>query len=131
MALVDFKLDDVGSLFTSIREAVTGEKIEDKQAVLEVIGKLETTFLETKGKIIEAEAKSEHFLTATWRPITMLTFTFIVANNYIIAPYFSALFGVNIPTLELTSNMWDLLTVGLGGYVAGRSLEKFAKEWKR
>lgn len=131
MALMDFKLGDVGDVFRAIRESITGEKISDPQKLLEDLGKIELAFLETKGKVIEAEASSEHFLTATWRPITMLTFTFIVANNYIIAPYFSALFGIDIPTLTLTEDMWDLLTVGLGGYVVGRSAEKFAKEWKR
>lgn len=36
--------------------------------------------------IITAEAKSEHWLTSTWRPITALTFVAIVANNYILYP---------------------------------------------
>lgn len=130
MGLMDFKLGEVGNIFTSLREAITGEKITDPQKILEDIAKLETTFLEVQGNIIVAEAKSEHPLTSQWRPITMLTFVFIIANNYIIVPYMSALFGVDIPSLELTAEMWNLLTVGLGGYVAGRSAEKFAKNWK-
>lgn len=32
--------------------------------------------------VILAEAKSEHFITATWRPILMLTITAIVAWNF-------------------------------------------------
>ena len=124
MGLLDFKLSDVGSVFTSLREAITGEKITDPRKLLEDISKLETTFLNVSGKIIEAEAKSEHFLTASWRPITMLTFVFIIANNYIIVPYATALLGVEIPALELTADMWSLLKLGLGGYVVGRSAEK-------
>jgi len=130
MALMDFKLGEVGGIFTSIREAITGEKIQDPTKILEQVARLEQEFLKTQGRIIEAEAKSEHMLTSTWRPITMLTFVFIIANNYIIAPYASALFGTDIPTLELTKDMWDLVTVGLGGYVVSRGAEKVAQSWK-
>lgn len=42
---------------------------------------------ESKAKIIAAEASSEHWITSAWRPITMLTFVAIIANNYILYPY--------------------------------------------
>lgn len=131
MGMLDFKLGDVGGVFTSLREAITGEKIQDPQKLLEQIAHLETEFLKSQREIIVAEAKSEHVLTSTWRPITMLTFVFIIANNYIIAPYFQALLSVDIPTLELTTQMWDLIKVGLGGYVVSRGAEKVVKEWKK
>ncbi len=130
MALVDFSLSEVGGIFTSIREAITGNKITDPTKLLEQVSKLETTFLKAQETIISSEAKSEHWLTATWRPITMLVFVFIIANNYIIAPY-SLAFGFEIPTLEIPPDMWHLLTVGLGGYVMSRGAEKVAKEWKK
>lgn len=129
MALVDFELKDVGGIFTSLREAWTGEKIQDPQKVLELLSTLETTFLKVKGDIITAEAKSEHKLTSQWRPITMLVFVFIIANNYIIAPYAMALFGFFIPTLEIPPDMWELLQYGLGGYVIARSVEKTMKNY--
>ena len=75
------------------------------------------------GNIVKAEAKSEHWLTANWRPLTMMVFVFIIANNYIIAPYAEAIFGVSV-SLELPQVMWELLKIGLGGYVVGRSAEK-------
>ena len=85
--------------------------------------------LDAAMQIITAEAKSEHFLVAAWRPITMLTFVFIIANNYIIYPYLS-LFWPEAPTLAIPTDMWDLLRLGLGGYVVGRSVEKGLKIWK-
>lgn len=130
MGLAEFNLGEVGNIFTSLREAITGEKIQDPQKVLDNLAKLETTFLETQGKIIVAEAESEHPLTSQWRPITMLVFVFIIANNYIIAPYMSALFSVEVPTLELTKDMWELIKIGLGGYVLSRGVEKSVKSWK-
>ena len=82
--------------------------------------------IEASMNVVVAEAKSEHWLTATWRPITMLTFTAIIANNYILYPYLS-LFWLDAPVLDLPDQIWNLLNIGLGGYVVGRSAEKIAK----
>jgi hypothetical protein len=52
MGLIDFSLDDVGSLFTGIREAITGEKIKDPVEVAKI--ELQLTALEqrlTEGQI--------------------------------------------------------------------------------
>jgi len=89
----------------------------------------ELEVFKTQASVIRTESKSEHFLSATWRPITMLVFVFIIANNYIIAPYISLFFGVDVG-LDLPPDMWDLLKIGLGGYVVGRSSEKAIKSWK-
>ncbi len=86
--------------------------------------------LESAMNIIVAEAKSEHWIVSAWRPITMLTFTSIVANNYIVYPYLS-LFWSTAPVLVLPPEMWGLLKIGLGGYVVGRSAEKVTKTWRQ
>jgi hypothetical protein len=106
------------------------EKMLIEQAILEMEQNASDLLVETQGKIIEAEAKSEHFLTSTWRPITALVFVAIVANNYIIAPYTGALFGTEI-MLEIPNQMWDLITLMIGGYVGSRGVEKVVKEWKK
>jgi len=85
--------------------------------------------LDAAMKVIVAEASSSNVLASSWRPITMLTFVLIVANNYILYPYLS-LFWPDAPQLELPPDLWDLLKIGLGGYVVGRSVEKTAKNWK-
>jgi hypothetical protein len=96
------------------------EKLQQKAVLLE----LQTGFLENalqyeqeqlkaKAAIITAEAKSDHFLTATWRPITMLTFLALVVCDQ---------FG--LLTFRLADDAWTLLQIGLGGYVVGRSVEK-------
>ena len=85
--------------------------------------------LESATSIIVAEAKSDHWIVAAWRPITMLTFTAIVANNYIVYPYLS-LFWDAAPVLSLPPEMWGLMKIGLGGYVVGRSAEKVVAKWK-
>ena len=128
-----FDIKSIGGVFTDIREAITGEKIKDPAKQLELIQKLneiEADIIESKAKIITTEAKSEHFLTSTWRPITMLVFTFIIANNYILVPYFQAM-GFDIPTLQISNKMLNLLSIGIGGYVVGRSAEKIADKLKK
>jgi hypothetical protein len=128
-----FDIKSISGIFTDIREAITGEKIKDPAKQLELIQKLneiEADIIQSKAQIITAEAKSEHFLTSTWRPITMLVFTFIIANNYVLVPYFQA-FGFDIPTLQISDKMWNLLSIGIGGYVVGRSAEKIAEKIKR
>jgi hypothetical protein len=85
--------------------------------------------LESAMNVIVAESKSDHWIVAAWRPITMLTFVAIVANNYIIYPYLS-LFWHSAPVLELPPDLWELIKIGLGGYVVGRSLEKTVGAYK-
>ncbi len=78
--------------------------------------------------VIVAEAQSDHWVVSAWRPITMLVFVAIVANNYLLYPYIS-LFWSAAPVLELPPDLWDLIKIGLGGYVVGRSAEKVVKNY--
>ena len=81
--------------------------------------------------VVIAEANSEHKITATWRPILMLTITAIVGWNYLVAPLVELAVtlatGNQMPlSIPLPEELWTLLTVGVGGYVLGRSGEKIA-----
>ena len=93
------------------------------------MNKYSETLTKTQGAIIEAEAKGDSWLQRSWRPITMLVFVFIIANNYILFPYIS-LFGGTATALDIPPDMWDLLKLGLSGYVVGRSIEKSVKAYK-
>ena len=104
-------------------------KAEAKIKLLEVQQAGELKEIESAMNVIVAEAKSEHALTSQWRPITMLVFTAIVANNYIHAPYLQAMFGWSV-SLEMPEQLWNLLSIGIGGYIFGRSGEKAVKHWK-
>lgn len=75
MALLDFSLSDVGSLFTGIREAITGEKVKDPIEMAKL--DLQLTALEQKLTEIEVqgqietnkiEAASSSLFVAGWRP---------------------------------------------------------------
>lgn len=112
----------VDKLFTSDEEKATAKL---KLMEMEQNGELQE--LATSAGVVEAEAKSEHWLTANWRPLTMLTFVAVIANNYLLYPYLS-LFWPEAPMLEIPPDMWGLLKLGIGGYVMSRGGEKIAKE---
>ena len=73
----------------------------------------EQQLLEAKAKVITAEANGQSWLQRTWRPITMLTFLVLVVCD-----------SFGLLAFRLSDQAWTLLQIGLGGYVAGRSLEK-------
>lgn len=81
--------------------------------------------LQARMRVILAEATGESWLQRNWRPLLMTVIVAIVANNYLLAPYLGAMFGVGLQ-LELPEQLWDLMTLGVGGYIAGRSGEKIA-----
>lgn len=105
--------------------------IPDKKAQLEAKQKL--VQLEQDGKmqelqaamnVVVAEAKGESWLQRNWRPITMLSF---------LALLFLYWFGIQPEglTQDTINKLFDLLQIGIGGYIVGRSLEKGVKEWKK
>lgn len=120
-------------------DGVLGRFFQDKDQQAEVRAELTTAMLEHEQEAIRAardtvvaEAKSEHWITAAWRPLTMLVFAAIIANNYLVAPYADAIIGPDAGiALEMPDQLWQLLKLGIGGYVAGRSAEKVTTEWRR
>jgi len=84
--------------------------------------------LKAQTAIILAEAKGG-WLQRNWRPLLMLIFMIIIANNYIVFPY-ASLFTDKTVMLDLPVFMWDIIKIGLGGYVVGRSVEKGIATWK-
>lgn len=72
---------------------------------------------------VRAETTSESWITKNWRPMMMLMFGGIIFNNYIFAPYMQAIFNTSV-SLPTPPDLWELIKIGLGGYVVGRSGEK-------
>lgn len=110
---------------------VVDQAVEDKDEAARIKAVLQQKVLDGQIKEIEAaagvimaEAKGDSWLQRSWRPLLMVLFGVIVANNYLVVP----LFGT--PAAEIPPDMWDLLKLGVGGYVVGRSVEKGIKVWK-
>lgn len=124
-ALLPILADTVGKVFTNKGEKEKFEQELNLQLLLQQ-EKLNTA----ASDVILAEAESEHWITASWRPILMLTITAIVATNFLLLPVLNWFIDAPVPLLELPEQFWNLLIVGVGGYTVGRSAEKVADKWK-
>lgn len=104
----------IDKLFTSEEE-----RLKAKNEVFKVLQEQQLELQKLQTEIVLAEANG-NWLQRSWRPILMLSFGFIVIYVKFIAP----LFSLPIPPLE--NEFWNLLQLGIGGYVVGRSAEKIA-----
>lgn len=104
-----------GSIFPDPAEQTKREALLQKFQA-ELIGEAQALEKAAAG-IVQAEAQSSHWLAANWRPITMLIFVALIVARW---------FGWAAPNLSEAEylKLWDIVEIGLGGYVIGRSAEK-------
>ena len=126
-------LELIGGIFKPAAELVDElhtseeERLKHKERLLEVqaiamqtVFEYESDSLQARAAIVNSEARSDHWIVASWRPIVMLTLTSLV-----VVDSFGWLAN------PLSGEAWLLLQIGLGGYVVGRSGEKIAKTIKQ
>jgi hypothetical protein len=116
-------------LFNTVDKA-----IEDKDLANKLKAELQnqmlqshTAELQAASRVIEAEAKAGWF-TASWRPLLMYVLIVMLIWNYILSPIIFVLFNVKA-SVDLPSEIVNLLSVGVGGYTIGRSAESVAKSF--
>ena len=119
-------VDSIGNAIDKIDKS--DEKLELQLKYKELLMNMEgacidyeSKLLENKSKIIESEAKGESWLQRNWRPMLMCICMFIIFSNYVLVPFFK------IPPAILDDHIWNLMEMGTGGYVVGRSLEKISE----
>jgi len=91
-------------------------------AKLEIMSELQKQSGEIEkaaAQIINTEAASRHWLAANWRPLTMLIFVGLIVARWL------GWTADNMSEAEYLE-LYDLMKIGLGGYVIGRSAEKIA-----
>ena len=73
--------------------------------------------------VVVAEAKGEGWLQRNWRPLTMISFLVLL---------FMFWFGIHPENLsdQVIMKLFDLLQIGIGGYIISRGAEKGIKTWK-
>ena len=103
------------SLFPNPEDELKRKEAEQKftLGVMEHANQIEAAAAD----IVKAEAQSSHWLAANWRPLTMLIFVALIVARW---------FGWSAPGLTESEalKLWDIVQLGLGGYVIGRSAEK-------
>lgn len=138
MGLFNFLKNPIGDLIEKVggvvdRFVTTGDdKLKAQFELVKLerdfqmqVMQLDQKWAETQADVIKSEATSQSWLARNWRPILMLVFTYIVAHNYVFAPVLGA-FTTKVAAVPLPPEMWDLLKIGMGGYIVGRSAEKIA-----
>ncbi len=119
----------IGPITKLIGKAID-HAVPDKTAAQELKAKITLaamehadTELQGAVDIILAEAKGDSWLQRCWRPLLMLWFAGLVGAHWL---------GFTPENLSesVVNSLLDIVQVGIGGYVLGRSGEKMMKAYK-
>jgi Holin of 3TMs, for gene-transfer release len=93
------------------------KRIELQQALQAAVLERTSEIERAAADVVKAEAQGQSWLQRTWRPITMLVFVSLIVARWL---------GWSAPNLSEAEvlKLWDIVEIGLGGYVIGRSAEK-------
>lgn len=129
--MMNLSMEGIGSLFTSAREAITGEKIIDPVEA----GKLELQFKQleqalSNGQIAinKEEAKHPSIFVAGWRPFIGWVCGMSLMFHFIVFPttmWILAIFSIAVPNPPIF-DMQSLMTI-LGGLLGLGGLRTFEK----
>ena len=108
-----------------IDKAVPDKDLAQKikaEANEQLINQRNTEF-ESAAKIVLAEAQGS-WIKGNWRPITMLVFVGLIVAHW---------FGLSPDNLSEAQvlELYQLVQIGLGGYVLGRSAEKVSENMRK
>lgn len=86
--------------------------------------------LSAQASIIGLEITQGGWLTRNWRPMLMVFIIFLLAFHGVLLPLADLALGHRLEFAprwaDIPDRLWDLLSIGLGGYIGGRTLEKLA-----
>lgn len=131
MGLIDFSLNDVGSIFKDIREAITGEAIKDPNKQAEValkLAELEQAANSGQLKINEIEASHPSIFISGWRPFIGWVGGIALAYSFILMPIFvwiAKMNGIEVEPPRLDSKELFDIVMALLGIGTLRTYEKF------
>jgi len=118
-------MDLIDDVFTSGEEKAEAQHKLQELAQKGNLAELNAflTTIEKRAEVITAEANSEHWITSTWRPLSMLVMLGLITARW---------FGWEAPNMSQEEYLraWDMLELGIVGYIASRGVEKTAKIWK-
>lgn len=113
----------VGSMFGGFFGAKTkqGEIVGKAiDAVTETV-KAKTESEHAAALVVVAEAQSDSWIAKNWRPLTMSFFVVLIGCRF---------FGItpsHMSPIEY-ERLWDLVEIGMGGYIASRTVEKIVAQ---
>lgn len=113
----------VGKIAGSVAERIFPDpenelkRIELQQALQAAVLERTSEIEKAAADVVKAEAQGQNWLQRAWRPITMLVFVALIVARWL---------GWSAPNLTEAEalKLWDIVEIGLGGYVIGRTAEK-------
>jgi len=90
---------------------------------------VEQQLIAAQSSIVQAETQGQSWLQRNWRPLLMMVIVTIVANNFLISPLIRIFYPL-YPLLDLPDKLWDLMMIGVGGYIVSRGAEKVSSNIK-
>lgn len=113
----------IGPIFKTI-DAVVDDKAEAEKIKLSIQQQMllnQASEFKAAADIIVAEAQGESWLQRNWRPVLMLWFAALIGAHWM---------GFTAPNIsdDVLDSLLDIVKIGIGGYVIGRSTEKVVKE---
>ena len=102
-----------------------GEKKQEQlTSVALEVQKITQQEIKAQKAVLIAELQGESWLQRSWRPILMLVFASLLVLHWLG-------FTSDTITNDVVIELLNIVKVGLGGYVVGRSAEKIMKEYKK
>lgn len=111
MKVLSGLVGDIGGIINSLSISST-EKKELETKMTQVVYSYAGELTQQQAEIVMKETQG-NWLQRSWRPLVMLAFAGVVLLGTM----------VDIPYLENDSKFWNLIEIGLGGFVVGRSIE--------
>lgn len=116
MKMLSNLVSEIGGIIDSLTLS-SKEKMQLRASLAEALSRFEADLQKEQASVIRSELRG-NWLQRSWRPLVMLTFSAVVLLG-IFTP---------LPLPDDGSRFWDLLEIGLGGYVIGRSFESVSLE---
>lgn len=97
----------------------TSEKSEAKAKLSEIVLNSLNSVAQAQAEVLKTEMQG-NWLQRSWRPLVMLTFVILLVIRWT---------GISTHSIDLSLEikLMDIIELGLGGYVVGRSVEKISK----
>jgi len=120
---------------------IIGEHVTDKDLANKLTAGIQAADYSLAEKAMEVQAQvliaemTGNKLQRNWRPHLMYLIMGLLLYLVIVAPLIGAATGwplasITVEALKaVPAQLWNLLTIGVGGYVVGRSVEKTAQNW--
>ena len=118
MRLISNLIEEIASVVNTLSVSSKEKKRIQADLAAAVNRQLES-LQRSRAEVVRTEAEG-NWLQRSWRPIVMLAVAGIVLAGVLF----------DLPLGSEKSRLWDLLEIGIGGYVVGWSLEKVAACWK-